>query len=92
MAVDSGLAAARLVRSLDWSRAPARAWVDEAVRRVEADANRLADTHLLRYPLHTDWGIDLYNDGWLARHGLDPAPYGETLNHFHRTGRWWRQP
>ena len=38
----------------------ARAWVDEAVRRVEADANRSADTHLLQYPLPPEWGIDLY--------------------------------
>ena len=27
-----------------------RAWVNEAVRRVEADSNRSADTHLLRLP------------------------------------------
>ena len=42
-------------------RAPvAREWVDEAVRRVEADANRSADTHLVPFPLPADWGIDLY--------------------------------
>ena len=28
-----------------------RAWIDEAVRRVEADANRSADTHLHQFPL-----------------------------------------
>ena len=38
----------------------ARAWSDEAIRRVEADANRSADTHLLRYELPAEWGIDLY--------------------------------
>jgi cysteine synthase len=34
--------------------------VCEAVKIIEADANRSADTHLLRYPLPLDWGIDLY--------------------------------
>jgi cysteine synthase A len=38
----------------------ARVWVTEAVARVEADANRSADTHLLPYPLPPEWGIDLY--------------------------------
>jgi cysteine synthase len=37
-----------------------RAWVHEAIRRVEADANRSADTHLHVFPLPADWGIDLY--------------------------------
>ncbi len=41
--------------------APAeRAWADEAVRKVAADANRSADTHLVPYPLPLDWGVDLY--------------------------------
>ena len=40
-------------------RAP-RAWADEAVRRIEADANRSADTHLHSFPLPEDWGVDLY--------------------------------
>ncbi|SFA98968.1 cysteine synthase A [Amycolatopsis marina] len=39
---------------------PARAWVREAVRIIEADANRSADTHLHVFPLPPDWGIDLY--------------------------------
>jgi Cysteine synthase len=38
----------------------ARAWLTDAVRRVEADANRSADTHLLPFPLPPEWGIDLY--------------------------------
>ncbi|WP_016698612.1 PLP-dependent cysteine synthase family protein [Actinoalloteichus spitiensis] len=38
----------------------ARAWADEAVRRVQADANRSADTHLHLVPLPAEWGIDLY--------------------------------
>src|SRR5262249_8247412 len=37
-----------------------RAWVADAIRRVEADANRSADTHMLVFPLPTEWGIDLY--------------------------------
>jgi cysteine synthase A len=38
----------------------ARAWADEAVRRIEADANRSADTHLHAFPLPAAWNIDLY--------------------------------
>ena len=37
-----------------------RAWVHEAVRKVEADANRSADTHLHVFPLPVEWGVDLY--------------------------------
>ncbi|GGL20683.1 cysteine synthase [Sphaerisporangium melleum] len=37
-----------------------RAWVAEAIRMVEADANRSGDTHLLTFPLPAQWGIDLY--------------------------------
>lgn len=38
----------------------ARRWLTEAVTAVQADAKRSSDTHLLRVPLPTDWGIDLY--------------------------------
>ncbi len=37
-----------------------RDWVHAAIAKVEADANRSADTHLIALPLPTDWGIDLY--------------------------------
>ena len=37
-----------------------RAWVENALRIVEADANRSADTHLHPFPLPAEWGIDLY--------------------------------
>jgi cysteine synthase A len=37
-----------------------RGWVHDAVAKVEADANRSADTHLLVVPLPEAWGIDLY--------------------------------
>src|SRR5699024_1265840 len=37
-----------------------RIWCDEAIRRVQADAHRSADTHLHQLPLPADWGIDVY--------------------------------
>ena len=37
-----------------------RTWVNEAIRMVEADSNRSADTHLHVFPLPVSWGIDLY--------------------------------
>jgi len=45
---------------LDRCSPKTRAWVNEAVRKVDADANRSADTHLLAFPLPPEWGIDLY--------------------------------
>lgn len=49
-------------RTVDVDRTDAgyRDWLKEAVRKVQADANRSADTHLLRFPLPESWGIDLY--------------------------------
>ena len=41
-------------------RLGSREWANEAVRRIEADANRSADTHLHAFPLPAEWGIDLY--------------------------------
>lgn len=41
-------------------RRGSRAWVDNAVRLIEADAQRSADTHLLRYPLPPEWNVQLY--------------------------------
>ena len=38
----------------------ARAWVNDAIRKVEADNNRSADTHLHVFPLPESWDIDLY--------------------------------
>jgi len=41
-----------------------RNWTDNAIRLIEADARRSADTHLLRYPLpsacRTDIDVALY--------------------------------
>jgi cysteine synthase A len=55
----AGLAAATTL-DVDRSDHARRAWTTEAVRRVRADAHRSADTHLLRFPLPDDWGVDLY--------------------------------
>ncbi|MFE6735012.1 PLP-dependent cysteine synthase family protein [Microbacterium sp. NPDC057650] len=35
-------------------------WVSSAIRVLEADGNRSADTHLHLFPLPAEWGIDLY--------------------------------
>lgn len=42
-------------------RGRSRRWVDNAVRLIETDARRSADTHLLRYPLPSSWcnGVDV---------------------------------
>src|ERR671935_617796 len=50
------MSASRLRRE----RLGSRAWANEAVARLEADANRSADTHLHTFPLPVEWGIDLY--------------------------------
>ncbi|MGC0365426.1 cysteine synthase A [Rhodococcus sp. 27YEA15] len=44
----------------DIDRRSAREWVHNAVRLIDADAQRSADTHLLRYPLPGAWGVQLY--------------------------------
>jgi cysteine synthase A len=41
-------------------RLGSREWANEAVRRIEADENRSADTHLHSFPLPSHWGVDLY--------------------------------
>ncbi len=37
-------------------RSRSRRWTDDAIRLIQADARRSADTHLLRYPLPAAWG------------------------------------
>ncbi|MEO5779500.1 MULTISPECIES: PLP-dependent cysteine synthase family protein [Arthrobacter] len=37
-----------------------RAWADEAIRRINAENNRSADTHLYSVPLPEQWGVRLY--------------------------------
>ncbi|MFD0199312.1 MULTISPECIES: PLP-dependent cysteine synthase family protein [Saccharothrix] len=51
---------AGVTSSVDRCSSRTREWVCEAVRIIEADANRSADTHLLHFPLPPEWGIDLY--------------------------------
>jgi cysteine synthase len=41
-------------------RSGPREWVDNAVRLIDADSQRSADTHLLRYPLPVTWNVALY--------------------------------
>ena len=47
--------------ALDSVHTQPRGWVDDAIRLIEADARRSADTHLLRYPLPSAWceGVDV---------------------------------
>lgn len=50
-------------RTTESGRAPGgsdRAWADEAIRRLESDARRSADTHLHRVPLPEEWGVQVY--------------------------------
>ena len=56
---DRGDCARDSARERSWGLG-SRAWANEAVRRIEADANRSADTHLHAFPLPAEWGIDLY--------------------------------
>ena len=37
-----------------------RAWASEAIRKIEAENNRSADTHLYAVPLPEHWGVQLY--------------------------------
>lgn len=37
-----------------------RAWADEAIRKITAENNRSADTHLYSVPLPEHWGVQLY--------------------------------
>ena len=56
-------AAAELPSALIDATAPTptdRAWLDEAVRRIQADANRSADTHLVHVPIPGLPDVDLY--------------------------------
>jgi len=49
-----------MTQTHDYERPGSREWVSEAIRRIEADAQRSADTHLHVFPLPAEWGIDLY--------------------------------
>jgi cysteine synthase A len=60
MKLGIGQTACVIVPSNGRNRGGPRPWADEAVRRIDADANRSADTHLHAFPLPKEWGIDLY--------------------------------
>ena len=45
---------------MKWARTRDRAWADEAVRKINAENNRSADTHLYSVPLAEHWGVQLY--------------------------------
>jgi cysteine synthase len=47
-------------REVDRGSDDTRAWVSEAIRIVDADANRSADTHLHVFPMPAGSGVDLY--------------------------------
>ncbi|MGH3384195.1 MAG: PLP-dependent cysteine synthase family protein [Nocardioidaceae bacterium] len=47
-------------QDVDRGRPETRTWVNEAIRKVDADANRSADTHLHVFPLPVEWGVELY--------------------------------
>lgn len=49
-----------LLEDLDRSNQTLRSWVTDGVRRLEADARRSADTHLIKVDLPSNWRIDLY--------------------------------
>ncbi|WP_033294828.1 PLP-dependent cysteine synthase family protein [Amycolatopsis jejuensis] len=49
-----------MTADLNRSDRAAREWSAWAIRRVEADATRSADTHLLTVPLPREWNIHLY--------------------------------
>jgi hypothetical protein len=71
-----------------------RAWVTEAVAAVESDANRSADTHLLRRRrVHGGdrgerYQDTYYSDEWVRTAGLDLSPHLATVQRFIATGRW----
>jgi cysteine synthase A len=48
------------VNALDRCCEHRRSWVCRAIRIIDADANRSADTHLLPFPLPAEWNIQLY--------------------------------
>ncbi len=48
------------MHDIDRTSRSAREWLDNAIRLVEADANRSADTHLIPLPLAGFEGVDVY--------------------------------
>ncbi|MBO0909886.1 PLP-dependent cysteine synthase family protein [Arthrobacter sunyaminii] len=42
------------------SSTPNRRWSEDAIRRIEADSNRSADTHLFEIPVPAGWSVKVY--------------------------------
>ncbi len=54
------MAEARPLIDVESTLCISREWIDESVRLILADANRSADTHLIRVGLPAGWDVDLY--------------------------------
>jgi len=54
------MAAMQSVVDVEPGRPSDREWIAVRVRRLQADARRSADTHLVRLPLPDGWDVDLY--------------------------------
>jgi hypothetical protein len=62
-------------------RLGSKEWANEAVRRIEADDNRSAETHLHAFPLPAESGIDLYLKDESVHPTGSPSPaYCLTIN------------
>ena len=42
------------------SRTPDRSWAEDAIRRIEAESTRSADTHLFQIPVPAGWSVKVY--------------------------------
>ena len=69
-----------------------RVWADEAVRRINAENNRSADTHLYAVPLPEHWGVQLYlKDESTHRTGSLKHRLARSLFLFGLVNGWIRQ-
>ncbi len=69
-----------------------RAWADEAIRRINAENNRSADTHLYSVPLPEHWGVQLYlKDESTHRTGSLKHRLARSLFLFGLVNGWIRQ-
>ncbi len=50
----------QLLADVTSAQCTSRSWIDESIRRIQADTNRTADTHLVQVPLPAGWEVDLY--------------------------------
>jgi cysteine synthase A len=69
-----------------------RAWADEAIRRINAENNRSADTHLYSVPLPEHWGVQLYlKDESAHRTGSLKHRLARSLFLFGLVNRWIKE-